>query len=147
MLSKLKKMFGKSGDKIEAFNEASSHRKYGIQISQHIDNGKHMVYVNDIFQDDTVIAIFENEQQVSEFIDELTAEISHTAKQRKADIEERLVQDLNKLTYLHKSKCKEMFISQYKKTMFSIYLNKKVVKHVNDYIEDKIFGENNELPS
>lgn len=146
MLSKLKKMFGKSGDKIEAFNEASSHRKYGIQISQHIDNGKHMVYVNDSFQDDTVIAIFENEQQVSEFIDELTAEVSNTAKQRKADLEARLVKDLNKLAYLHKSKCKEMFISQYKKTRFSIYLNTKLIKHLNDYIEGKIIGETHELP-
>lgn len=147
MLSKLKKMFGKSGDKIEAFNEASSHRKYGIQISQHIDNGKHMVYVNDSFQDDTVIAIFENEQQVSEFIDELTAEVSNTAKQRKTDLEARLVKDLNKLAYLYKSKCKEMFISQYKKTRFSIYLNKKLIKHLNDYIEEKIVGETHELPN
>ncbi len=147
MLSKLKKMFSKSGDKIEAFNETSSHRKYGVHISQHIDNGKYMVYVNDIFEDDTSLSIFDNENQVAEFIDELTTEISHTAKQRKADIEARLVKDLNKLEYLHKRKCQDMFINHYKKTMFSIYLNKKMVKHVNDYIEEKIFGADNELPS
>lgn len=146
MLSKLKKMFIKSGDKIEAFNEKSSHRKYGVNIVQHIENGKFMIYVNDIFEDDTSLSIFDNEHQVAEFIDELDDEISRTVKTRKSDIENRLVKDLKKLEYLHKRKCKNMFISHYKKTILSIYLNKKMVKHVNDYIEDKIFGVDNESP-
>lgn len=144
MLSKLKKMFTKNNDKIEVFNEKSNHRKFGVHIAMHMDNGKYMIYVNDIFEEDTVVAIFENEEQVSEFIDELTAEISTNLKQRQSDIEARLVKDLNKMTYLHKRDFKHLFINQYKKTMFAIYLNKKVVKHVNDYIEEKIFGEPNE---
>jgi len=143
MLSKLKKMFAKNSDKIEAFNEKSNHRKFGVHIAMHMDNGKYMVYVNDIFEEDTVVAIFDNEDQVSEFIDELTAEISTNLKKRQSDIEERLVKDLNKLTYLYKRNYKHLFINQYKKTMFTIYLNKKVVKHVNDYIEETIFGEDN----
>lgn len=137
-------MFTKNNDKIEAFNEKSNHRKFGVHIAMHMDNGKYMIYVNDIFEEDTVVAIFENEEQVSEFIDELTAEISTNLKQRQSDIEARLVKDLNKMTYLHKRDFKHLFINQYKKTMFAIYLNKKVVKHVNDYIEDKIFGAPNE---
>lgn len=144
MLSKLKKMFTKNNDKIEAFNEKSNHRKFGVHIAMHMDNGKYMIYVNDIFEEDTVVAIFDNEDQVSEFIDELTAEISTNLKQRQSDIEARLVKDLNKMTYLHKRDFKHLFINQYKKTMLAIYLNKKVVKHVNDYIEEKIFGEPNE---
>lgn len=138
MLSKLKKLFNK--DKIEAFNESSTSRKYGIHIAQHIENGKHMIYVNDIFEDDTVIAILDNEEQVSEFINELNSEISHRIQQRNADIQERLVKDLGRLEYLHKNKCHSMFISAYKKTMFSVYLNKKIVNHINDYVETKIFG-------
>lgn len=143
MLSKLKKMFTKNNDKIVVFNEKSNHLKFGVQIALHMDNGKYMIYVNDIFASDTVIAIFNSEEEVSEFIDELTTEISANFKQRQSAVEERLVKDLNKLTYLHKRNFKHLFIAHYKKTMFTIYLNKKVVNHVNNYIEETIFGEDN----
>lgn len=140
MLAKLKNMFSKS-DKIKTFNEISAHRKYGIQVTQYIENGKYMIYVNDTFENDTVVDIFDDETEVEAFIDELAAEISNTAKNRKKDMENRLVKDLNILEYLHKRDFKHLFIHQYKKTMFSVYLNKKLVNHVNSHIEDKIFGE------
>lgn len=138
MLSKLKKIFNK--DKIEAFNESKTNRKYGIHISQYVENSKYIVYVNDVFEDDTVIAILNNEEEVNEFISDLTAEISARGKQRNADIQERLVKDLNRLEYLHKHHCHSLFASAYKKTMFSVYLNKKIVDHINEYVETKIFG-------
>lgn len=139
MLSKLKKIFSKS-DKVEAFNESSAHRKYGVHIAHYNDNGKHMVYVNDIFKNDTVIALFDTEEDVNNFIDELTLEISSTATKRTDEMAEHLAKDLNKLAYFHKRDFKHLFISHYKKTILSVYLNKKIVKHVNDYIETKILG-------
>jgi len=139
MLKKLKNIFGK-GDKIKVFNETSAHRKYGIHVTQYIEDGKYMIYVNDTFENDTVVDIFDNETQVDAFIDELATEIEQTAKSRKKDMENRLVKDLNILEYFHKRDFKHLFIYQYKKTMFSVYLNKKLMNHVNSHIEDKIFG-------
>jgi predicted DNA-binding transcriptional regulator len=142
MLSKMKKKFKSkfkkvfSEDKISSFNARHDNKKYGIKVEQFIEDDKYIVYVHDTFHNDTVIESFENEIEVTSLLNRLSTELAVNEYRREKDLEERLVKDLNRLTYLHKRGLNQMFKAYYLKMMFSVYLNKSIVNHINKYVEE-----------
>lgn len=134
MKKKFKKLF--SNDKVAAFNDKHANQKYGIKVEQFIENDKYVVYIHDTFHNDTVIESFVSEDEVNDLLSKLSSEMAINGSRREKDFQERLVKDLNRLTYLHKRGFTQIFKTHYIKMMFSVYLNKSVVNHINKYVDE-----------